>query len=176
MKNGWGSTGSYCTYTKPFVCVDTDNGKIVLTFTMIANIDARMAGVTNIIMNPSTYILTVNKDKKIVRWEGIWNNNNESVLKALTNLGIDYPKVADDQVIITREEGETFAAKYLKAISDGYLDNSHAEKCHDFVADTVSWDWSDGTKVSAAQAIVLNSRFNLFFRQKKHDMCSYLTT
>eukprot|EP00956_Cyclotella_meneghiniana_P004661 scaffold5752_cov54-Cyclotella_meneghiniana.AAC.3 len=51
---------------------------------MIANIDARMALVTNIIMNPSTYILTVNKNKKIVRWEGIWNNNNESVLKALT--------------------------------------------------------------------------------------------
>ena len=152
LKNGWGKTASYCTHTKPFMCVDTENGTIVLTTNLIMNINARMAGVTNIAMNPVTCILTINKDKKIARWEGISNNKNEDVLKALTNLGIDFPKVEGDQMLITREEGEAFAAKYLEAISIGFLDNSHAEKCHDFVADNVSWDWSDGTKVCVASS------------------------
>eukprot|EP00956_Cyclotella_meneghiniana_P040525 scaffold198274_cov53-Cyclotella_meneghiniana.AAC.1 len=97
-------------------------------------------------MNPATYILTVNKDKKIVRWDAIWNNKNEDALKALTDAGVDFPKVEGDQMLITREEGEAFAAKYLSAISNGFLNNSHADKCHDFVADNVTWDWSDGTK------------------------------
>jgi hypothetical protein len=40
------------------------------------------------------------------------------------------------------------SAKYLKALSDGSLDNSYAEKFRDLVSDNVSWDWSDGTKAS----------------------------
>ena len=147
VKNGWGQTCSYWTHNNPFVCIDTENGMIVLTFTIIANVNARMAGVTNINMNPATYILTVNKDKKIVRWDVICDVNNKDLIKTLTNLGVDFPKVEGDPMFITREEGEAFAAKYLKALSDGFLNNSHAEKCHKVVADNVSWEWSDGTKV-----------------------------
>ncbi|KAL3775189.1 hypothetical protein ACHAWO_003805 [Cyclotella atomus] len=93
-----------------------------------------------------TFILKVNKDEKIERWSSIWDNDNEDCLKAFAMLGIDHPKAEDEQMLITRAEGEAFAAMYLKAISDGFLDNSHTEKCRDFVADNVSWDWSDGTK------------------------------
>lgn len=114
---------------------------------MIANVNARMEGVTNIVMNPVTYILMVNSEKKIMRWSGIWDNNNDDVIKAIKSVGVDFPKVDNSPVLITRAEGETYATKYLKAISDGFLDNSHTKKCHDFVADNVSWDWSDGTKV-----------------------------
>jgi hypothetical protein len=148
MKNGWGMVSSYVTHTKPFVCVDTENGRIVVTFTVIANMNARREGITNITMNPVTYILMANTDKKIVRWNAIWDNNSEDNLKAFAKIGVDFPKTENEQILITRAEGEAFAAKYLKAISDGFLDNSHAEKCRDFVADNVSWDWSDGTKVS----------------------------
>ena len=137
-----GKISSHKTHTKPFICVDTENGTIILTFTMIANINCRMDGVSNITMSPATYILTVNNGHKIVRWNGIWNN--QDVPKALTKLGLDPPKA---EILITSEEGEHFAAKYLQAISDGFLDNSHAVKCRDFVADYVSWDWSDGNKV-----------------------------
>jgi hypothetical protein len=62
---------SYATHTKPFVCVDTENGRIVVTFTMIANVNARREGVTNIVKNTVTYILVVNKDKKIKRWSSV---------------------------------------------------------------------------------------------------------
>ena len=175
MKNGWGKTSSYCTHTKPFVCVDTENGKIVITVNLIVNVNARMTGVTNIVMNPATYILAVNKEKKIVRWDAIWNNKNEDALKALTNLGVDFPKVEGDQMLITREEGEAFAAKYLSAISNGFLDNSHAEKCHDFVADNVTWDWSDGTKVCVASSH-FQSQFCLSSDKCKYDLstsCNY---
>ena len=78
---------------------------------------------------------------------GKWDNNNDDVIKAIKSVGVDFPKVDNSPVLITRAEGETYATKYLKAISDGFLDNSHTKKCHDFVADNVSWDWSDGTKV-----------------------------
>ena len=137
---GRGKISSYRTHTKPFICVDTENGTIILTFTMIANINGRMDGVTNITMS-----LTVNSDQKIVRWDGIWDNKD--VRKVLTKLGIDSPKADVVQILLTHQEGEHFAAKYLQAISDGFLDNSHADKCRDFVADNVSWDWSDGNKV-----------------------------
>jgi hypothetical protein len=138
---------SYVTHAKLFVC-DTEKGRIVATFTMIANVNARREGVTNITAHPMTFILKVNKDEKIERWSSIWDNDNEDCLKAFAMLGIDHPKAEDEQMLITRAEGEAFAAMYLKAISDGFLDNSHTEKCRDFVADNVSWDWSDGTKVS----------------------------
>ena len=147
LRNGWGKTSSYSTHSKPFICVDTETGRIVITFVMIANVNARKEGVTNIVMNHATYILMVNNDKKIVRWSGIWDNNNDDVIKALKLVGVDFPKVENAPMLITRAEGEAYAAKYLKAISDGFLDNSHAVKCHDFVADNVSWDWSDGNKV-----------------------------
>ena len=149
LKTGWGMMSSYATHTIPFVVVDTENGRIVVTFTMIANVNARREGLSNIVMNPVTYILMVNKNKKITRWSAIWDNNNEDVLKAVAKLGVDMPKAENKPMLITRAEGEAFATKYLQALSDGFLDNSLAEKCRDFVADNVSWDWSDGAKVSA---------------------------
>lgn len=155
LKNGWGMTCSYATHTKPFVCVDTESGKIVVTFTMVANVNARMEGVTNILMTPITYILMVNKNKKVVRWDSIFDNNNEDMLKIFAKLGIDYPKAENKPMLITRAEGEAVALKYLQAISDGFMDNSHAEKCRDFVADNVSWDWSDGSKVSNPLKFIL---------------------
>jgi hypothetical protein len=39
FKNGWVMVSSYGTITKPFVCVDTEYGRIVVTFTMIANVN-----------------------------------------------------------------------------------------------------------------------------------------
>lgn len=135
------------THMKPFVCVDTENGRIIVTFTMVANVNARREGVTNIIMNPITYILIVNEDKKVVRWDSVFDNNNANATKVFAKLGIDFPKAENSQMLITRAEGEAFATNYLQAISDGFLDNSHAEKCRNFVADHVSWDWSDGSKV-----------------------------
>ncbi|KAL7508891.1 hypothetical protein ACHAXN_005972 [Cyclotella atomus] len=39
VKNGWVMVSSYGTITKPFVCVDTEYGRIVVTFTMIANVN-----------------------------------------------------------------------------------------------------------------------------------------
>lgn len=141
FKNGWGMVSSYVTHAKLFVC-DTEKGRIVATFTMIANVNARRKGVTNITVHPMTFILKVNKDEKIERWSSIWDNDNEDCLKAFAMLGIDHPKAEDEQMLITR------AGREVKAISDGFLDNSHTEKCRDFVADNVSWDWSDGTKVS----------------------------
>jgi hypothetical protein len=111
------------------------------TFTMIANINARMEGVSNIIANPVTYILMVNKDKKVVRWSGIWDNNNEADIKAFEKLGVSFgfPKVENAPMLITRAEGEALASGYLKAVSDGFLNNNHAELCRDFVAENVSW-------------------------------------
>jgi hypothetical protein len=62
-------------------------------------------------------------------------------LKALTKLGIDHPKAENEQIPITQAEGKAFAIKYLKlkASSGGFLDNNHAEKCRDFVADNEHW-------------------------------------
>jgi hypothetical protein len=82
LKNGWGMVTSYVTHTKSYVCVDTENGMIIATFTLIANVNARREGVTNIAMDPETHVLMVNTDKKIVRWNAIWDNNSEDNLKA----------------------------------------------------------------------------------------------
>lgn len=149
MKNGWGKMSSYVTSANPFVCVDTERGRIVVTFTMIVNANARIEGVTNIMMSTVTYILMVNNDKKIVRWDGIWDNNIDDAQKAYARLGVQMPSVDSAPMFITCSEGEVFATKLLKAFSDGFLDNSHAEKCHDLFADKISWDWSDGHQVRA---------------------------
>jgi hypothetical protein len=52
FKNGWGMVRSYAAHTKPFICIDTENRRIVVTFTLIANMNARSEGVANNVKNP----------------------------------------------------------------------------------------------------------------------------
>jgi hypothetical protein len=61
-------------------------------------------------MNPVTYILIVDENKKIERWSSVWDNNNEACLIAFAKLSIHYPK-AENELLITQAEGEAFAAK-----------------------------------------------------------------
>lgn len=155
IKDGYCTLTSFATHTKPFISVDTEQGKIVATFDLITNINGRMEGETNIVVDPHTHILTVNSDKKVVKWEGIWDQNDENwgkacppIIAKLKKNGVEIPSELEAPLpmLITRAQGEEFAAKYMKAVSDGFLDNSHAVLCRDYVADNVSWDWSDGTK------------------------------
>ena len=48
---------------------------------------------------------------------------------------------------ITAEEGREFAESFLKAAAEGFPKNNHREFFGRFLADELSWDWSDGTKV-----------------------------
>jgi hypothetical protein len=52
FKNGWGMARSYAAHTKPFICIDTENRRIVVIFTLIEDMNARKEGVTNIVKNP----------------------------------------------------------------------------------------------------------------------------
>ena len=143
IKDAWGNATSFVSHTKPFISVDTENGIIITTFQLIADINGRIKGVTNITMNPTTYILTVNKDKKVVRWDGVWDNNYEDWIKAITEitkLGVVLPEMETEETpkLITRAEGEAFAAKFLKAFSDAFMSNNHATLCRDLVSTVTS--------------------------------------
>ena len=52
---------------------------------------------------------------------------------------------------ITVAEGETFAARWLKAQADGYHNgrNNHKETMQGLIADNIKWSWSDGNQVSS---------------------------
>ena len=102
-----------------------------------------MEGETNIVVDPHTHILTVNSDKKVVKWEGIWDQNDEDwgkacppIIAKLKENGVEIPSELEAPLpmLITRAQGEEFAAKYMKAVSDGFLDNSHAVLCRDYVS------------------------------------------
>ena len=47
---------------------------------------------------------------------------------------------------ITHEQGKKFAADIMAAFADGFKANNHLETTSGLVADTISWDWSDGLK------------------------------
>ena len=69
----------------------------------------------------------------------------------MAKCGIDMPRDAKATQAITREEGEAFAAEYLKGVSGGFAKNNHRETLGHLYADQLSWDWADGTKGSGSK-------------------------
>ena len=47
---------------------------------------------------------------------------------------------------ISRADGEKYAKDFLTAFAAGFKENNHIETLAPFLADKLSWDWSDDTK------------------------------
>ena len=47
---------------------------------------------------------------------------------------------------ISRADGEKYAKDFLTAFAAGFKANNHIETLAPFLADKLSWDWSDDTK------------------------------
>jgi len=45
---------------------------------------------------------------------------------------------------LTREQGKRWAKDFFAAFQAGFANNTHGETLTPFLADTMSWDWSDG--------------------------------
>ena len=131
FKNTWGLTSSYCTHTKPLVCVDTDNGRIVLSFQVICNMNGRLESESNIVVNKLAFILLVNKAKKVARWRAVWDTNDKGLLEASAKLyhklGIEVPTPKAHDNPITLEEAEALADNFLRLSMVGFPKNNHAD-------------------------------------------------
>ena len=51
-------------------------------------------------------------------------------------------------MILTKAEGEGFAAKFVASFCQGFDGNNHIETMKDLFADELSWKWSDRTEVN----------------------------
>ena len=106
----------------------------------------------NLIVNDNVWILKLNQDKKITRWSMVWNPNKDTMVKAMnkvmTKLGKKTPE-PNKHPSISLEEGLKFANDFMKALSSGFIKSNHTETLSKLIADHLSWDWSDSTKVSS---------------------------
>ena len=167
MKEGWGTMDSYI-FCKPLVCVDTNQSRIAVSAECVFNI--KEGGLVAI---DSVFILILNDDKRVVSWSAVWDPNNKQLLdavaKATKKLGKEMPALGKEEIgkkksgpkeptmPITVEEGRAFVTSFLKVAADGFRENNHTETFTDFLADKLSWDWSDGTKVSCVTKLKLVS-------------------
>ena len=139
IKDGWGAVATYSTYANERITVDTEHGRIVISFQVTCNLDARR-GMTNIATNKLAFILLLDpKTKKVTRWTGIWDNNDESVREAFAKLGMEVPHekkptMPITMIPITLDEGKAFAAKYLQKAQSGFKKNNHSELMADMVS------------------------------------------
>lgn len=106
----------------------------------------------NLIVNDNVWIIKLNQDKKITRWSMVWNPNKDTMLKAMdkamTKLGKKTPE-PNEHPSITLEEGLKYANDFMKALSSGFIKSNHTETLSKLFSDHLSWDLSDGTKVSS---------------------------
>lgn len=155
LKNGWLAICSDGTYSKPTVVVDTEQGRIVIGHQCICNISGRLPDECNLIRNTLIHVLMVNSDKKVIEWRCIFDNNHEETAEAAAKIvakcGIDIPKDEKAAPAITREEGEAFVTEFLKGVSAGFVKNNHRQTIGHLHAESVSWDWADGTKGSGSK-------------------------
>ena len=146
MKESWGSMIDNYITGKTLVSVDTDQSRIVISSRPVFSISG--GGLVN---NECVEILLLNDDKQVIRWSGVWDPNEKRLLHALAKvhkkLGKEIPEPKMPAMPITVEEGREFAESFLKATAEGFPQNNHKEIFSRFLADELSWDWSDGTKV-----------------------------
>ena len=83
FSKSWGMMVDNFVLIDPTVVVDTTNSKVVIAGTLIINITGGVAGETNLVKNPITFILTVDDKEQVTRWEAYWDNENAEMLAAL---------------------------------------------------------------------------------------------
>ena len=148
MAKTWGFMVDDFAMSSPKVVVDTDYSKVAIQGDLALKITGGLPDESHMVMNPVTWIYTLNAEKKAVHWIGIWNNKSPSMAnamgKVMTKLGMDAPTPAPSPMPITQEEGESIAKKLMAAFVAGFPNNNHAETNEGLIADKLSWDWSDG--------------------------------
>lgn len=134
--------------TKPMVCIDTDQSRIVIASQCVFNV----VGASNLIVNDTVQILKLNDAKQVIRWSAIYDPNDKQLADVATQvtkkLGKELSKPKENPTPLTVEEGQAFAKDFLDAAAAGFAKNNHADAFTKIFADKLSWDWSDGTKVS----------------------------
>eukprot|EP01083_Nonionella_stella_P153953 495351_1 len=150
LRDGWGGLVDKWIFCKPLISVDTDQSRIVIASQDVFLVTGGLKSESHLVQLNNFKILKLNDDKKIVRWSVVCDSNNEqlvdAVAKVTKKLGKEMPEPKEPTLPITLEEGEAFAAAVLKAFSDGFTENNHADTCAQIFADKLSWDWSDGNK------------------------------
>jgi len=81
FKKTWGAMVS-CMCFQPDVLVDTTNSKVVMFDKLVINIDGGFPE-ANLVHNKLCFVLTLNEDKKVTNWTGIWDNEYAPMLEAL---------------------------------------------------------------------------------------------
>ena len=60
---------------------------------------------------------------------------------------------------ITKEEGEKWAKDFFAAFQLGFAGNNHGETLKNFLAEKMSWDWSDGFSGTDEPSSTLTDKF-----------------
>ena len=60
---------------------------------------------------------------------------------------------------ITKDEGEKWAKDFFAAFQLGFAVNNHGETLKPFLADSMSWDWSDGFSGTDEPSSTLTDKF-----------------
>ena len=151
MKEKWGSLIGSWVFSKPTVCIDTNQSRIVIASHCVFTITGGLADEcsNSLILNENVWSLMLNDDKKVIRWSMVWDPNNkqftDAIAKVMEKQGKEVPKA--EMPGFTLEEGQAFAKDFMTACADGFTKNNHAETFTQLFADKLSWGWSNGTKV-----------------------------
>jgi len=156
MAKSWGFMVDSFHPVNTTVVVDTGRSIVLLSCDLVLNITGGLADENNPVANGVVFVLHLEsgggclglgRGKKIVKWEGYWDNNNPGLGAAfksiLPKLGMDAPVPPKAPMPIAAEAGEAYAAAAMAAFAAGFRNNNHLETMAPYIADELVWNWTD---------------------------------
>lgn len=153
MAKSWGFMVDSFHPLNTAVVVDTDRSIVFISSDLVLNITGGLADENNPVGNKAVFILHLDNGnffgfgKKIVKWEGYWDQNHPGLKSAfqsvLPKLGMDAPETPKAPIPITAADGEAYAAAAMAAFAAGFKANNHAVTMAPYIAEELSWKWTD---------------------------------
>jgi len=82
----WGFMASSWFMPTPTVVVDEDHAIVTISGGCVVNITGKLGDENNPVSNPMLFVMTLNDDKKCIKWEAYWDNSEPSVKAALAKV------------------------------------------------------------------------------------------
>ncbi|KAL9179846.1 hypothetical protein ACHAXT_007816 [Thalassiosira profunda] len=152
MAKSWGAMVDSFHPLNTTTIVDTDRSILFISCDLIINITGGLADENNPVHNAVVFVVHLDgggffTKKKIVKWEGYWDQKNpgfgDAFGRIMPKLGMDAPVPPASPMPITAEAGEAYAAAAMAAFAAGFKNNNHLETMAPYIADKVAWNWTD---------------------------------
>ena len=153
MAKSWGFMVDSFHPLNTAVVVDTDRSIVFISCDLVLNITGGLADENNPVGNKAVFVLHLDNGnclgfgKKIVKWDGHWDQNHPGLKSAfqsvLPKLGMDAPETPKAPFPITAVDGEAYAVAAIAAFAAGFKANNHAETMAPYIAEELSWNWTD---------------------------------